>query len=68
MDNEKLTIPRIMDITKMGWAITICSDNTYKHMYHIMCHDGFDTEINTTGNDINDLIYELYGRIIKFNY
>lgn len=66
--NDQLTIKHIIVMTHMGWAITICRDNTGAHVHHIMCHDGFDTEINVTGNDINDLIFKVYNRIIKFNY
>jgi len=68
MTNYQLTIKHITELTHMGWSITICSNNTGGHTHHIMVHDGFDIEINVRGDDISDLMHELYNRIIKFNY
>ena len=66
--DSQLTIKHIDKLAYMGWSITICADNTTEHLYYIMAHDGYDTQLNTRGNDISILIHGLYNRIIKFNY
>ena len=68
LSKDTLTIKYIMLLAHMQWSITICSDNTTEHLYYVMVHDGFDTELSSTGNDLNILIDNLYNRIIKCNW
>lgn len=64
--NYQLTIKHITEIVSMGWAVTICADNTGKHKHYILLHDGYETEMHSTGDNIPIIIDAMYNRIIRF--